>query len=80
MCITDLGFRAEISHWSAMLRELRDEKERMVAMQQNDLARFGASVPQIISLIRQNAARFSKKPIGPIGKFKLLSYNFLSNC
>lgn len=73
-------FRAEISHWNAMLKELRDEKERIVAMQGNELARFGASVPQIVSLINENAAQFSKKPIGPIGKFKLLSHSFSHNC
>lgn len=73
-------FRAEISHWNAVLRELRDERERIVAMQQSDLARFGTSAPQIASLIKQNTAKFSKKPIGPIGKFRLLSYGFLSNC
>ncbi|KAM3718922.1 Structural maintenance of chromosomes protein [Dirofilaria immitis] len=61
------GQKAEISHWNTILRELRDEKERIVAMQRNDLARFGASVPQIVSLIKQNAAKFSKEPIGPIG-------------
>ncbi|MCP9262141.1 hypothetical protein DINM_005433 [Dirofilaria immitis] len=60
---------AEISHWNTILRELRDEKERIVAMQRNDLARFGASVPQIVSLIKQNAAKFSKEPIGPIGAY-----------
>uniref|UniRef100_A0A1I7VKY6 SMC_N domain-containing protein n=1 Tax=Loa loa TaxID=7209 RepID=A0A1I7VKY6_LOALO len=63
------SLEADISHWNAMLRELCDERERMVAMQQNCLARFGTSVPQIVSLIKQNAAKFSKKPIGPIGAY-----------
>ncbi|KAL3994866.1 RecF/RecN/SMC N terminal domain family protein [Acanthocheilonema viteae] len=60
---------AEISHWNAMLRELCDEKERLMAMQRSDLARFGTSVPQIVSLIKQNIAKFSKQPIGPIGAY-----------
>uniref|UniRef100_A0A0R3RS00 SMC_N domain-containing protein n=1 Tax=Elaeophora elaphi TaxID=1147741 RepID=A0A0R3RS00_9BILA len=38
-------------------------------MQRSDLARFGTSVPQIVSLIKQNAAKFSKRPIGPIGAY-----------
>ncbi|EJW81776.1 SMC family domain-containing protein, partial [Wuchereria bancrofti] len=63
------SLEAEISHWNVVLRELRDERERVVAMEQSDLARFGTSVPQIISLIKQNAAKFSKKPVGPIGAY-----------
>ncbi|KAK6103834.1 RecF/RecN/SMC N terminal domain family protein [Brugia pahangi] len=63
------SLEAEISHWNVVLRELRDEKERVMAMEQSDLARFGTSAPQIISLIKQNAAKFSKKPIGPIGAY-----------
>ncbi|CAG9540602.1 unnamed protein product [Cercopithifilaria johnstoni] len=66
---TERSVEAEISHWNSLLRELRDEKERIVAMQQSDLARFGTSVPQIVSLIKQNAVKFSKKPIGPIGAY-----------
>lgn len=69
------SLEAEISHWNVVLRELRDERERVVAMEQSDLARFGTSAPQIISLIEQNVAKFSKKPIGPIGKLRL-SYVF----
>ncbi|VDK67050.1 unnamed protein product [Litomosoides sigmodontis] len=60
---------AEISHWNAVLRELRDERERIAAMQQSDPARFGTWAPQISNLIKQNAAKFSKKPIGPIGAY-----------
>ncbi|VIO93893.1 Uncharacterized protein BM_BM4362 [Brugia malayi] len=63
------SLEAEISHWNVVLRELRDERERVVAMEQSDLARFGTSAPQIISLIEQNVAKFSKKPIGPIGAY-----------
>ncbi|VDO36087.1 unnamed protein product, partial [Onchocerca flexuosa] len=63
------SLEAEISHCNTVLRELRDEKERIVAMQRSDLARFGTSVPQIVNLIKQNAAKFSKKPIGPIGAY-----------
>ncbi|VDK50445.1 unnamed protein product [Gongylonema pulchrum] len=66
---------SEVSQLHSTLRELNEEKERATAMKQSNVARFGASIPLILKIIEQNAGKFTRKPIGPIGAYIELKDN-----
>ena len=57
--------------WEMAARNLRrkeDDIKGIKAAKKNRLAIFGADVPRLVQAISENAHRFGKPPIGPIGK------------
>lgn len=69
-------FDLDIASLGNRINRIQIERRDIIAIQRNQLAKFGRDAPRTDEIIKENANRFEQLPIGPIGRRSFL-YLFL---
>uniref|UniRef100_A0A914CL06 RecF/RecN/SMC N-terminal domain-containing protein n=1 Tax=Acrobeloides nanus TaxID=290746 RepID=A0A914CL06_9BILA len=62
-------FDLDIASLGNRINRIQIERRDIIAIQRNQLAKFGRDAPRTDEIIKENANRFEQLPIGPIGMY-----------